>query len=248
MPPHHKDPTKPPGVSTPNPPLYKRSIKDWDVTDQPREKLRDHGPRALSVPELIAILIGSGSAKQSAVELARDIYTDAEHNLYELAQFDLHRLQQFVGVGEAKSITIAAAMELGRRYRDTAPVARPQITQSRDAYRELYPAVADLAHEEFWLLYLNRQNKVLRCRRVSEGGMSGALVDLKRVFRAALIENAAAIIACHNHPSGNLQPSQADRTLTDRMVEVGKLLDLPLLDHLIIAGDRYVSFKDEGWM
>ena len=245
---HSTNPEDRPQVSVPNPPAYKRSIKDWDVTDQPREKLRDHGARTLSVPELIAILIGSGSAKQSAVELARDIYTDASQNLYELAQFDLHRLQQFKGVGEAKSITIAAAMELGRRYRDTAPMVRPQVTGSHDAYRELYPAVANLPHEEFWLLYLNRQHKVLRCRKVSEGGMSGALVDLKRIFRQALIENAASIIACHNHPSGNLQPSSADRSLTNRMVEVGKLLDLPVLDHLIIAGNSYVSFKDEGWM
>jgi len=200
----------------------------------------------LSDAELLAILLGSGSVGESAVSLARRLLLAVENNLHELGKRSIHDLQRFKGVGEAKAIAIAAALELGRRRQLSDLRERPRITSSRDAYQAVAPLLTDLSHEEFWLLLLNKANEVMARERLSAGGMSGTVVDIKMVFKSALDARASGIIAVHNHPSGNLQPSIADQELTRRLRRAGEMLDLPLLDHLIVSERGYYSFADEG--
>jgi DNA repair protein RadC len=223
-----------------------RSILDWAEEDRPREKMLLKGCHSLSDAELIAILLGSGSIGESAVGLAQRILGSVENNLHELGKRSLQDLQRFKGVGEAKAISIAAALELGRRRQITDLRERPRISSSRDAFNVIAPFLTDLHHEEFWLLFLNKACEVISREKLSIGGSAGTVADVKLAFKKALDARASAIIAVHNHPSGNLKPSDADKELTRKMKEAGKVLDLPLLDHLIISERGYYSFADEG--
>jgi len=223
-----------------------RAITAWAEEDRPREKMLLKGRQALSDAELLAILLGSGSVGVSAVALAQEILRQADHNLHDLGKSTLAELQRFKGVGEAKAITIAAALELGRRRQLSSLRERPRITCSRDAYNTIASLLTDLSHEEFWLLLLNKANEVFARERLSTGGMAGTVVDIKMVFKIALDARACGIIAVHNHPSGSLQPSQADLDLTKRLRKAGEVLDLVLLDHLIVSERGFYSFADEG--
>ncbi len=222
------------------------SITRWAEEDRPREKMLLKGLSALSDAELIAILIGSGSRGESAVALAQRILASVDNNLHDLGKRSVSDLQQFKGVGEAKAITISAALEIGRRRQLSDLRLRPRISSSRDAFNVIAALLTDLHHEEFWLLLLNRANEVFARERLSIGGTSGTVVDLKLVLKTALNARAAGFIAIHNHPSGNLEPSRADIELTERLKQGGKILDLPMLDHLIVSERGYYSFADEG--
>lgn len=223
-----------------------RSINAWAEADRPREKMLLKGYQSLSDTELVAILLGSGSVGISAVSLAQEILSSVENNLHELGKRSIKELQRFKGVGEAKAITIAAALELGRRRQISDIRDRPRIGTSRDAFNIIAPFLTDLHHEEFWLLFLNKACEVLAREKLSIGGTAGTVADVKLAFKTALDARASAIIAVHNHPSGNLKPSDADMELTRKMKEAGKILDLPLLDHLIVSERGYYSFADEG--
>ena len=223
-----------------------RKILSWAEDDRPREKMLLKGNGALSDAELIAILIGSGTVDLSAVDVAKLILQKANNNLNELARLSLKDLMKVKGIGEAKAISIAAALELGRRRKDAEAVRRPKITCSRDAYDQIKPYLWDVPHEEFWILLLSRSNEVIRPVQISQGGVSGTVADPKLIFKHAIEYLASGIILVHNHPSGNLAPSQADKDLTKRLKEAGKFLDTPVLDHLIFTDANYFSFADEG--
>lgn len=229
--------------------MYQKSgltIKSWAEADRPREKLQKMGKQTLSDAELLAILLGSGSRNETAVDLAKRILKSVNNNLNELGKASLSALMKFKGIGAAKAITIVAALELGRRRQATAIIDRPQIKSSRDAYNIVAHQIMDLLHEEFWILLLNRGNRVVQSKKVSSGGTAGTVVDAKIIFKIAIEASAAHLILCHNHPSGNLMPSQADVVVTKKIVEAGRLLDITVLDHLIIGGVGYYSFADEG--
>lgn len=228
--------------------LSSRKILSWAEEDRPREKLMLKGKAALSDAELIAILIGSGTVELSAVDLAKVILQKAGNNLNELAKLSLKDLTKIRGIGEAKGITIMAALELGRRRKESEVIRKPRITGSKDCYEQLRPYLLDLAHEEFWVLLLNRANEIIRPVQISQGGVSGTVADSKIIFKAAIEHLASGMILAHNHPSGNLRPSEADKDLTRRICAAGKLLDIPVLDHLIFADTGYFSFMDEGLM
>jgi DNA repair protein RadC len=221
------------------------NIKSWAEEDRPREKLILKGKSTLSNAELIAILIGSGSSNESAVELSKRILASADNNLQALSKYDLEELKEFKGIGEAKAISILAALELGRRYRTTEALARKRISSSRDAYEAIYSYLADAHYEEFYIILLNRANDILSIHRISEGGTSGTVVDPKKVFKLALSKNASGFILCHNHPSGNMQPSHQDKQLTQKIKKSAELLEIALLDHIIVGNNRYYSFADE---
>lgn len=221
-------------------------ITAWAEEDRPREKLQFKGKHSLSDAELLAILLGSGSREETAVGLAQLILNGSKNNLNELGKRTIAELQKFKGIGEAKAITIVAAMELGRRRQMSNILEKPKIVSSRDAYDLVAPIIMDLPHEEFWILLLNRGNKVLAREKISIGGTSQTIVDSKIVFRKAMEIQAASIILFHNHPSGNLFPSQADIELTQKLKSAGKILEIPVLDHLIISEKGYYSFADEG--
>ncbi len=223
------------------------AITVWAEEDRPREKMLLRGKAALTDAELLAILLGSGTVGESAVGLAQRILAASENNLHELGKRTLKDFEKFKGIGEAKAITIAAALELGRRRQISDLRERPRITCSRDSFNIIAPILNDLGHEEFWILILNKKNEVLAREKMSTGGTAGTVVDVKMVFKKAIeLPSAASIIAIHNHPSGNLKPSQADIDLTARLKNSGKLLDLPLLDHLIVSERGFFSFADEG--
>jgi DNA repair protein RadC len=226
----------------------KISIKDWAEDDQPREKLLYKGPAALSNAELIAILIGSGNNEESAVALSKRIMNEVNDNLAELSRLTISDLQRYKGIGEAKAITIAAALELGRRRSTSILNEKPQLKDSKTAFILLQKELGDLNYENFCILLLNRANKVLRAVKISDGGITGTVVDPRKVFKIALDNNATSIILGHNHPSGQLAPSDADIKLTRKLKEAGEMLDLPVLDHLIIGDGNYYSFADEGIM
>lgn len=222
------------------------SIKSWAEDDQPRAKLARKGSAALSDSELLAILIGTGSAQLSAVDLGKEILASVSGDLAELSKLSLPRLMKFKGIGEAKAITIAAALELGRRRQLTDIKDKPQISDSKSAYYLVAPLLVDKTHEEFWILYLNRSNRVIDRHCLSSGGVSGTLVDPRLVFNRAVQLLASAMVLCHNHPSGQLKPSKEDIQITRKLIEGGKVLDVKVLDHLIIGQDRYFSMSDEG--
>lgn len=222
------------------------NIKNWSPEDRPREKLLLKGKDALSDAELIAILMGSGTTTLSAVDLSKMLLQSAGNSLDELAKFSVKELTKLKGIGEVKALTIIAALELGRRRKDRAPDEKTKITSSADAYNELKPVLTDKNHEEFWVLLLNRANRVIKKFQISQGGVSGTVADPKIIFKAALEALASGIILAHNHPSGNLTASQADLDLTKKLKEGGKMLDIQVLDHLILAGQKYLSFADEG--
>ncbi|MCT4630196.1 DNA repair protein RadC [Winogradskyella sp.] len=222
------------------------SIKNWSQDDQPREKLRDKGKAVLSDAELVAILIGSGSREESAVDLCKRILASVDHNLNALGKLSIKQLMEFKGIGEAKAITIAAALELGRRRRLEETLELTKITSSRSVFDMMQPVLGELPHEEFWILYLNNSNKVLRKNQLSKGGITGTLVDVRLVLKTALEVGATALILCHNHPSGTLKPSEADKAITKKLKLAAQSLDIKVLDHLIVTEKMYFSFADEG--
>lgn len=222
------------------------NILSWAEEDRPREKLLMKGKVALSDAELIAILIGSGSRELSAVDLSKLILQSVNNNLHELAKLSINDLIKFKGIGEAKAISIAAAMELGRRRKESEVIKKVKIASSADAYEAVRPYLMDLMHEQFWVILLNRANEVIRPQQISIGGVAGTVADPKMIFKAAIEHLASSIILVHNHPSGNLTPSQADKDLTKKVKEAGRMLDIPVLDHLIFSDNAYFSFADEG--
>lgn len=222
------------------------SLKNLNKDDQPREKLMEKGRSALSNAEIIGILIGSGTKDKSAVQLCQEILASVGNDLNKLARLTIHDLMKFKGIGMAKAVTIAAALELGRRRNTENKEEYPVIKSSKDIYNHVKFRFEDLDHEEFYIIILNRANKVKSVELISKGGISGTVVDGKIIFKKALEQTASSIILCHNHPSGNLSPSQADITLTKKVKDFGALIDLPVLDHLIITDDSYFSFADEG--
>ena len=223
----------------------KFTIQQLALDDRPREKLLESGERSLSSSELIAILIGSGNAEKNAIELAKEILLDNDHSVDKLARLTVADLTKFKGIGEAKAVNIIAALELGRR-RKKEDLPKSKITCSSDAYDQFTPHLSDLNHEEFWILCLSRSNAVLKAVQVSRGGQSGTVVDPKVIYKTALSHKANSIIIAHNHPSGQLVPSQADKKITKKLIEAGKHLDLPVLDHIILGDSAYYSFADEG--
>lgn len=224
----------------------KLGIKLWAEADRPREKLLLNGRRYLTDAELIAILIGSGNRNESAVDLSKRILADYENDLDALGKVSVKSLSKFKGIGEAKAIAIIAALELGRRRKNSDATEVISITSSKDAFEVLLPVFADLNHEEFWILILNQANRVIGKQLISKGGLAGTVADPKIIFKTAIEHNAAFIILAHNHPSGNLKPSGQDINITKKLVEGGKMLDLQVLDHLILTDRAYYSFGDEG--
>lgn len=224
------------------------SIRYWAESDRPREKLLLKGKASLSDAELMAILLGSGSKNESAVDLSRRILSSIDHNLIELSKMTVPELKKFKGIGEAKAISIVAALELGRRRRGAEVVKRKTVTSSRDAFELLQPYLGDLQYEQFVVVLLNRANHVLKVVNVSDGGVSGTVVDPKKIFRIALDGNASSVILGHNHPSGNCTPSNEDVALTRKLSKAGAVLDINVYDHLIVGSEKYYSFSDEGMM
>ncbi len=224
------------------------AIKDWSKDDRPREKLLEQGPAVLSDAELMAILIRSGSPSESAVSLAKRLLREVNGDLSAVARMTPKELMKFNGVGEAKALSVVAALELGRRRRDREPLSKVCIDSSTKAYHEIRSKLADLAHEEFWILLLNRANDLIRMKRVGQGGIHGTVADPKVIFKEALEHSCPSMIVCHNHPSGQLKPSHADIKLTRQLVEGGKILDIAVVDHLILTASGYYSFADEGKM
>lgn len=222
------------------------SIKNWSNDDKPREKLLQKGRSVLSDAELVAILIGSGSRAESAVDLSKRILASANNNLNELGKLSVKQLMQFKGIGEAKAVSIAAALEIGRRRRGEEASIISKITSSKDVFELLQPVLGELPHEEFWIIYLNNANKVIFKEQLSKGGITGTLVDVRLVMKNALEQGAIGLILAHNHPSGTLKPSSGDKQLTQKLKQAAIVLDLKVLDHLIITQNSYLSFADEG--
>ncbi|HAT77466.1 MAG TPA: hypothetical protein DCS19_11730 [Flavobacterium sp.] len=221
-------------------------ITNWHEDDRPREKLMLKGKSALSDAELIAILIGSGSRNESAVGLSKRILSSVDNNLNALGKLTITQLMNFKGIGEAKAISIMAAMELGRRRRAEDAVELKKITSSKMIFELMQPIIGELPHEEFWVLYLNNSNKVLSKLQQGKGGITGTLIDVRLVFKTALELGATAIILCHNHPSGGLIPSDADKQITKKLKAAGQNLDIQVLDHVIVTENGYYSFSDAG--
>lgn len=226
----------------------KLGIKEWANADKPREKLLAQGRRALSDAELIAILIASGSKTETAVDLSKRILAASDHDLSKIAKLTINELAKFKGIGQAKAITIIAALELGRRRKSKIDSQVTQILSSEDAYAIIKSDLVDLLHEEFWIILLNRANRLIDKQLVSRGGQAATVVDPKMIFKLALEKNASSLILAHNHPSGNLKASSADLTLTTKIVAGGKLLEIPVLDHLIVTDQGYLSMADHGLM
>jgi len=226
---------------------YKRlNIKQWAAEDRPREKLLANGVRALTDAELIAIIIGSGNLDETAVELSRRILTAVGNDLNELGKKGISYLTGFNGIGEAKAINIIAAIELGKRSKEADVFKHEKITGSKDVAELFLPILTDLEHEEFWILFLNRGNKIIDKQMVSKGGLSGTVIDVRLIMKMAIEKLASSIILCHNHPSGNITASNADIQITRKLAETGKIMDIPVLDHVIIGHKEYLSFTDEG--
>ncbi|MFC0771813.1 RadC family protein [Terrimonas alba] len=224
----------------------KHSIKQWAKDDRPREKLLSRGAENLSNSELLAILIHNGSKNKTAVDLGKEILKLGRDNLVELGKLSVKDLMKIKGIGEAKAITIAAALELGRRRQSSVSLEKAIVTSSTDIANYLQTALKDYRHEVFAVIFLNRSNKVNHFQIVSEGGITGTVADPRIILKKALEQNAVSIILCHNHPSGSLRPSRADEELTTKIKEAAKFLDIRVLDHIIVSDDGYYSFADEG--
>ena len=222
------------------------SIKKWSEDDRPREKLLLKGKNALSHAELIAILINSGNKEESAVALSKRILASVALNLTELGKLSVNDLMKFKGIGEAKSISIIAALELGRRRRGEEAIEKKQVTSSSSVFELMQPIIGELSHEEFWIVYLNNSNKVLKKIQLSKGGIIGTLVDVRLVLKAALQIGAVGLILTHNYPSGSLIPSQADKKITQKLKIASETIDIKVLDHLVITEKAYFSFADEN--
>lgn len=223
----------------------KKSIKDWAPDDRPREKLLTKGSSALSNSELLAILLGSGTKTKSAIEVAKEVLDLAENNLNKLGKLNLYDYMKVDGIGEARAITIAAALELGRR-RQATEAKRPVIQSSADIAHYLQAQLADTNHEVFLVAYLNRSNKIVHTEIISQGGITGTVADPRMILKKAIEHHAVSMVLCHNHPSGNLKPSKADEQLTQKIKEAARLLDMTVLDHVIVSEEGYYSFADEG--
>lgn len=224
----------------------KLNIKDWAEEDRPREKMLLKGVSALSDAELLAILIGSGNKTETAVELSQRILHSTSNNLNTLGKLEIKDLiKDFKGIGEAKAITIVSALELGKRRKLSQAIIQPQITSSEDIYQIFHPILADLRHEEVWVLLLNRANKVLKKTQVSKGGITGTVVDIRMIMKEAIDSLASGMVLCHNHPSGNSNPSVEDDSITKRLKEAGNTFDIVLLDHVIICDHSYYSYQDK---
>ena len=221
-------------------------ITDWAVEDRPREKMIRKGISTLSDAELLAILISSGTRKKSAVDLGRELLSSVSNNLNSLGKLSISDLLKFRGIGPARAVTISAALELGRRRNIAELPDAGQIRCSKDADDIFQPLLSDLHHEEFWILFLNRSNRVIDRMKLSQGGISGTVTDVRIIMKKAVEFLASAIIVCHNHPSGNLNPSDADSKITGKIKEAGSIMDIQLLDHIIISGKDYYSFADNG--
>ena len=222
------------------------SIKNWSQDDQPREKLLYKDKEALSDAELVAILIGSGNKEESAVALCKRILSSVDNNLSELGKLSIMQLIEFKGIGEAKAVAIAAALELGRRRRTEEALEKNKITSSKSVFELMQPKIGELQHEEFWIVYLNNSNKVIQKNQLSKGGITGTLVDVRLVLKTALEVGATGLILTHNHPSGSLIPSEADKHITNKLKIASGSLDIKVLDHLIITEKAYFSFADEA--
>lgn len=223
------------------------SIKSWAEDDRPREKLLNKGKHALSDAELIAILLGTGCKGESALELARRILHKSAGNLLELSRLSVPEMvRDFRGVGDAKAVTLIAALELGNRKRSSGALIRDKVSSSQDAFEYLRGFMGDSNYEEFWILILNRANHIKNKICISEGGFSGTIADPKKIFKIALENGGSSLILAHNHPSGNTRPSDADIGLTKRLKEAGRLLEMPIIDHIILGEEKYFSFADEG--
>jgi DNA repair protein RadC len=221
-------------------------ITDWAVEDRPREKLIQKGSSSLSDAELLAILINSGTKDRSAVDLGRELLGIVNNNLNSLGKLTIADIKKIRGIGTARAVTIAASLELGRRRKMAEVQDVPQIRSSKDVADIFQPLLSDLLHEEFWILFLNRSNKVINKMKLSQGGISGTVTDVRIVMKKAIEYLASGIIVCHNHPSGNLNPSESDSKITQKIKEAGNLMDIQLLDHLIISDKDYYSFADNG--
>jgi len=226
--------------------MEKFTIKSWALDDRPREKLLAKGKSSLSDAELIAILIGSGNREESAVGLAKRILKSVDGNLNTLSKLSVEKLMEFKGIGEAKAISIITALEIGKRKQFEQSLIKPKIGSSAAVFNIMQPIIGELQHEEFWVLYLNNSNTVVAKEQSSKGGLTATIVDIRLLFKRALELASVAIIVCHNHPSGKLQPSKADKDLTQKIKNAGVTLDVKILDHLIITEKNYFSFADEG--
>lgn len=226
---------------------YSPGIKNWAVEDRPREKLMTKGVHALTDAELLAIIIGSGTRSTSAVDLAREILSQAGNNLFELGKLSIDELKKrFKGIGQAKAISITAAIEIGKRHATATHEPLPKVTSSKDAFNQVRNVMADLPHEEFWTLFLDRSNRVIGKEKSSQGGVSSTIFDVRLILKSALEKLASSIIISHNHPSGNKMPSISDNKITQKMQEAAKMMDIQLLDHIIVCGNNYFSFADES--
>lgn len=224
----------------------KLSISQWALEDRPREKMMEKGATALSDAELLAILIGSGNTEESAVELMRRLLQSCDNNLNSLAKWEVADYSRFKGMGPAKSITVMAALELGKRRKLQSVKERQQIICSKDIYEIFQPVMCDLEREEFWILLLNQAAKLIDKIRISTGGIDGTYADVRTILREALLQRATQIVVAHNHPSGNVRPSQPDKTLTEHIRKAAGTMNIRLIDHVIVCEDAYFSFADEG--
>ncbi|MCT1529741.1 DNA repair protein RadC [Sphingobacterium daejeonense] len=226
--------------------FQKLVIREWAESDRPREKLLEHGRRSVSDAELLAILIGSGSKNETAVELCKRLLNSVNNNLFNLSKLEVNDLCQFKGIGEAKAVSIIAALEIGRRRQNTEVEEKPILNNSKKAYAYLKQMLEDLNHEEFWVIFLNTSCKVIDKQMIGRGGNDFTPVDVRIILRFALLNKANSIILAHNHPSGTLKASEPDKILTRKILEAAKLMDIHVHDHLIITDDNYLSFRDEG--
>ena len=224
----------------------KLNITQWAEEDRPREKMLLHGPAALSNAELLAILIGSGNTEETAVELMRKVLDDCHNRLSELGKYTVEDLCRYIGIGPAKAVTILAASELGKRRREEEPSVRKKITSSQDVYAFFHPLMCDLPVEECWVMLLNQAAKVIDTVKISRGGLASTQVDVRCILREALLKRATSMILCHNHPSGNIRPSQDDDRLTHALLEAARTMNIRLLDHVVVSDGDYYSYGDEG--
>lgn len=225
---------------------YNSKIKNWSVEDRPREKLMKQGIQYLSNAELLALIIGSGTREMNAVELARMILLSTKNNLYELGKLSVEELVKIRGIGVAKAITLLAALELGSRKGKTYSDEKVIIKNSQTAFDILQPKIGELDHEEFWILVMNRAHKVIETMKISQGGITGTVIDTRMILKYAIDKRATSLIVSHNHPSGNIKPSEADINITKKIKNAAALMDISLLDHIIVAEKSYFSFADEG--
>jgi len=228
--------------------MEKLTIAHWSEDDQPREKLRDKGSQALSNAELLAILIGSGTPGTSAVELMQEVLKDCNNNLNTLGKMTIHQLMDYKGIGEAKAITLLAACELGKRRQQESPEERPKLDTATKIYNEMHPQMQDLDVEEFWVLLLNQNYRLIKKVRISHGGITETAVDIRIIIREAVLANATILAVCHNHPSGNLNPSKADEVLTRNIRRACDVMRIHFMDHVIITDGQYYSFHELGML